>query len=81
MNMQESWLNGDGMTNEQEKWRNGEDKSSESSINRTEENLLAITAMLEGVNDPRLVANMAIGAIMVLVKRLMCDEDKENEGS
>lgn len=75
MNMQESWLNGDGMTNEQEEWLNGE------SVSPTEKTLLFITSSLEKVNDPTLVANVAIGAIMVLVKRLMCDEDKENEGS
>lgn len=49
-------------------------------VSETEKMLLAISSMLEEVDDPTLVANVAIGAIMVLVKRLMCG-DKEDERS
>lgn len=79
MNMQESWLNGDGMTDEQEKWLKGKENKMENKNSPTEETLMFITSSLENINDPRLIANVAIGAIMVLCKRLMYDgkEDKK----
>lgn len=44
--------------------------------NFTEEFLSFVTSTLERIDDPTIVANVAIGAIMVLCKRLMCEEDK-----
>ena len=46
--------------------------------NTTEETLSYVTSNLEGISDPRIIANVAIGAIMVLCKRLMYKE-VENE--
>ena len=79
MNMQESWLNGDGMTDEQEKWLNGDemtDEQEKDDFSFTEQFLSFATSTLERIDDPTIVANVAIGAIMVLCKRLMCEEDK-----
>lgn len=46
--------------------------------NTTQETLSYVTSNLEGISDPRIIANVAIGAIMVLCKRLMYKE-VENE--
>lgn len=75
MNMQESWLNGDGMTRAQEEWSEGKENKDDKGLT-TEEFLWFITDTLEKVEDPKLIADLAVGAIMTLVKRLM---DKEIE--
>lgn len=44
--------------------------------NNTEAIMTHLTSYIETIEDPTFVADIAIAAIMVLVKRLLCAEEK-----
>lgn len=50
----------------------------ENEVNFTETFLSFVTSTLERIDDPKIIGDVAIGAIMVLCKKLM-DKEVENE--